>query len=243
MKKIDFKRLSPQQKLIAFCILSAVTGILVLIPLFYQVNSALTPVEKPIYPTNQKPTTSSQQTKETETSTGKTKPGTSKEVIPEQSGELEPINVILSAQEDKSEENNGESIKTYIIDKPIEKEGLVTTITNAAVAKLTKESMTAIGQKGEGLIDISFDLVNNTSEDIKIHPEDIMFRIDQKDYPLADTSDLKNTTLKKGEKLSGTLVTVLPTLKNSEAVKEISFTWKTTIKKVVQIYDVLIVLR
>lgn len=243
MKKIDFKRLSPQQKLIAFCILSAVTGILVLIPLFYQVNSALTPVEKPIYPTNQKPTTSSQQTKETETSTGKTKPATSKEVIPEQSGELEPINVILSAQEDKSEENNGESIKTYIIDKPIEKEGLVTTITSAAVAKLTKESMTAIGQKGEGLIDISFDLVNNTSEDIKIHPEDIMFRIDQKDYPLADTSDLKNTTLKKGEKLSGTLVTVLPTLKNSEAVKEISFTWKTTIKKVIQIYDVLIVLR
>lgn len=154
-------------------------------------------------------------------------------------------NIIIEASLSGTETSNGESINTFTVNKAIDEKGLVTIITEVAVARLNEASMESVGHKGnQGLIDISLQLENKGSEPVSIKPEANKFTVNGKDYPLANTATLKNITIEKGQKVENNDLTfVMPELENADAVKEISFTWQTTTGKTTQDYSVLLVLK
>lgn len=245
-------------KTLSYYLLVAITLLLSVICLFYQLNRAFTKPEKPILPTNP---ISSSSTPATSDSTGESSTAGSlatssstnssshsTETTASSKKETKPIthpplNLILTATLDQ-EEKGKDIIRTYIVNEPIEKSDFEVTIKQVTLAKLTENSMKSTGYDGEGILDIELRLNNQTKEEVKIFPSQIALEVNGAEVPISLSKTFTDdTTVKPKEQLTDSFLTAFPKLAKIDEVTEFGFTWITEINNVTQPYNITILLK
>ncbi|MGX6979830.1 hypothetical protein ACWN8V_11355 [Vagococcus elongatus] len=210
-------------------ILNGFAIFLTLLAIFLKGIIIFSPVPSAITPANPKTTEKSLKLEETESSV--------------QTKDSDNQSVILSANKETSEEYEGEITQVFSVNESFSADGLNVTIKNITLAILSKENMEEMGMFGDGLLDVTFEVKNQSQTDVQIYPSLLKFTVNKESYPVNSNPVLRDGNIAAGETVSGNVIAPVYTLSAPEDVKEFSFNWKTTQNKISNSAEVVVILK